>query len=61
MGQALGALLKAKTAPEGRSISAHVRRVRYEIMMAVRYALTTSIVGNLGRHVKLITEQLAET
>ena len=61
MGQALGALLKAKTAPEGRSISAHVKRVRYEIMMAVRYTLTTSIVGNLGRHVKLITEQLAET
>jgi len=30
-------------------------------MMAVRYALTTSIVGNFERHVKLITELLAET
>jgi len=29
--------------------------------MAVRYALTTSIVRNLERHVKLITELLAET
>jgi len=30
-------------------------------MMAVRYALTTSIVGNLERYVKLINELLAET
>ena len=61
MGKAVEALLKAKTAPEGRSISAHVKRVRYEIMMAVRYALTISIVGNLERYVKLINELLAET
>ena len=53
MGKAVEALLKAKTAPEGRSISAHVRRVRYEIMMAVRSAFTPSIVNNLGRYVNL--------